>query len=166
MPLRKGLPVERGIRATFGLRKLRVLAAILLSLGIGAVIVGMVLPAYKSPQAFTASGPNVTFTADRNYWIDYYLIPPIDEGTPITLTLVSSKPGRHGFHWRHLICRLNQFPDSLWLMRCLDPTRPDWSTWGDQHSPRCTPSRFQAGTAHTQSGSNQDGLGSSTSDME
>ena len=93
MPLRKGLPVERGIRATFGLRKLRVLAAILLSLGIGAVIVGMVLPAYKSPQAFTASGPNVTFTADRNYWIDYYLIPPIDEGTPITLTLVSSKPG-------------------------------------------------------------------------
>jgi len=56
--------------ATFGLRKLRVLAAILLSLGIGAVIVGMVLPAYKSPQAFTTSGPNVTFTADRNYWID------------------------------------------------------------------------------------------------
>jgi len=93
MPLREGFHVERGTGATFGLRKLRVAAAILLSLGIGAVVVGLILPAYKSPQAFMTSGPDVTFTAERNYWIDYYLLPPIDEGTPITLTLVSSKPG-------------------------------------------------------------------------
>jgi hypothetical protein len=80
-------------RATFVLRKLRILAAILLSLGVGAVIVGVILPAYKTPQTFTGSGPKVPFTKDRNYWIDYYLIPPIDESGPIVLTLVASRPG-------------------------------------------------------------------------
>ena len=68
------------------------LAAILLSLGVGALIVGLILPAYKSQQTFTASGPHVTFTKERTYWIDFYLIPPIDQGTPILLSLVSSKP--------------------------------------------------------------------------
>jgi hypothetical protein len=70
-----------------------VLAALLLSLGIGAIIVGMILPAYKSQQTFTATGPHIAFTPERNYWIDFYLIPPIDEGTPIMLSLFSSKPG-------------------------------------------------------------------------
>jgi len=65
----------------------------LLSLGIGALIVGVILPAFKSQQTFTASGPHVTFTQERNYWVDFYLIPPIDQGTPIMLSLVSSKPG-------------------------------------------------------------------------
>jgi len=64
-----------------------------LSLGVGALIVGVILPAYKTPQTLTASGPKVPFTPERNYWIDFYLIPPIDEGRPITLTLMSSKPG-------------------------------------------------------------------------
>jgi hypothetical protein len=64
----------------------------MLSLGIGAVIVGLILPAYKSQQTFTASGPKITFTSERTYWIDYYLIPPIDEGTPILLSLFASKP--------------------------------------------------------------------------
>ncbi len=65
----------------------------MLSLGIGALIVGVILPAFKSQQTFTASGPHITFTPERNYWIDFYLIPPIDQGTPIMLSLVSSKPG-------------------------------------------------------------------------
>ena len=65
----------------------------LLSLSVGFLILGAILPAYKTPQTFTASGPNVTFTSERNYWIDFYLIAPIDEGQPITLALVSSKPG-------------------------------------------------------------------------
>jgi hypothetical protein len=53
----------------------------------------MILPAYKSQQAFTAKGPDITFTHERNYWIDFYLIPPIDEGTPIMLSLFSNRPG-------------------------------------------------------------------------
>jgi hypothetical protein len=64
-----------------------------LSLGVAFLILGVVLPEYRTPQTFTASGPNVTFTSERDYWIDFYLIPPIGEGQPITLTLVSSKPG-------------------------------------------------------------------------
>jgi hypothetical protein len=65
----------------------------LLSLGIGAIIVGAILPAYKSQQTFAATGPHITFTSERDYWIDFYLIPPIDEGTPIMLSLFSNKPG-------------------------------------------------------------------------
>jgi len=75
------------------LSKYRVLGAVLLSLGVAFLILGVVLPEYRTSQAFTASGPNVTLTSERDYWIDFYLIPPIGEGQPITLTLVSSKPG-------------------------------------------------------------------------
>ena len=75
------------------LRKYRALAALLLSVSVAFLILGFVLPEYRTAQTFTASGPNVTFTSERNYWIDFRLIPPIDEGQPITLTLVSSKPG-------------------------------------------------------------------------
>jgi hypothetical protein len=64
----------------------------MLSIGIGTLIMGLILPAYKSQQAFTASGPRITFTSERTYWIDFYLIPPIDEGTPIMLSLFASKP--------------------------------------------------------------------------
>jgi hypothetical protein len=65
----------------------------MLSLGVGGIIVGLILPAYKSQQTFTASGPKIPFTSERTYWIDYYLIPPIDEGTPILLSLFANKPG-------------------------------------------------------------------------
>ena len=75
------------------MRKYRVLGAVLLSLGVAFLILGFVLPEYRTPQTLTASGPNVTFASERDYWIDFYLIPPIDEGQPITLTLVSNKPG-------------------------------------------------------------------------
>jgi len=78
---------------TLVLRRLRILAALLLSLGVGALIVGVILPAHKTPQTLTASGPRLPYTAERNYWIDFYLIPPIDEGRPITLTLVTNIPG-------------------------------------------------------------------------
>lgn len=80
-------------RVTPILSKYRVVGVVLLSLGVAFLILGVVLPEYRTSQTFTASGPNVTFTSERGYWIDFYLIPPIDEGQPITLTLVSSKPG-------------------------------------------------------------------------
>lgn len=83
----------RSARATFVLRRYRILGAVLLSLGVGAIIVGLILPGYKTPQILTVSGPKVSFTAEREYWIDFYLIPPIDEGRSIILTLVSSRPG-------------------------------------------------------------------------
>jgi hypothetical protein len=66
---------------------------LLLAVSVGLLALGFVLPQYKTPQTFTASGPNVNFTSEREYWIDFHLIAPIDEGQPITLTLVSSKPG-------------------------------------------------------------------------
>jgi hypothetical protein len=80
-------------RTPFVLRKYRVLGAVLLSLSVGFLILGVFLPEYRTAQTFTASGPNVAFTSERDYWIDFYLIPPIDKGQPITLALVSSKRG-------------------------------------------------------------------------
>jgi hypothetical protein len=80
-------------RVTLVLSRYRVLGAVLLCLGVAFLILGVVLPEYRTSQTFTASGPNVTFTSERNYWIDFYLIPPINEGQPIKLTLVSNKPG-------------------------------------------------------------------------
>jgi hypothetical protein len=53
----------------------------------------MILPAYKSQQTFAASGPQISFTKERTYWIDYYLIPPIDQGTPVLISVTSSRPG-------------------------------------------------------------------------
>jgi hypothetical protein len=60
-----------------------VLGAVLLSLGVAFLILGVVLPEYRAPQTFTASGPNVAFNSERDYRIDFYLIPPIDKGQPI-----------------------------------------------------------------------------------
>jgi len=51
------------------------------------------MPYYKSPQRLDGSGPGVQFTPDRPYWINSYLLPPIDAGQQIGLTLLSDKPG-------------------------------------------------------------------------
>ena len=51
------------------------------------------MPYYKSPQRLEGSGPNVDFTSSRPYWINAYLIPPIDADQPISLTLLSNRPG-------------------------------------------------------------------------
>ena len=39
------------------------------------------------------SGPDVNFSSSLPYWINSYLIPPIDAGKPITLSVLSNKFG-------------------------------------------------------------------------
>jgi hypothetical protein len=51
------------------------------------------MPYYKSPQRIQGSGPKVEFTSSLPYWIDTYFIPPIDAGTPISLSVSSDRTG-------------------------------------------------------------------------
>ena len=51
------------------------------------------MPYYKSPQRLEGIGPGVNFTPSRPYWINSYLIPPIDAGQPISLTVLSDREG-------------------------------------------------------------------------
>lgn len=51
------------------------------------------MPYYKSPQRLEGTGPNVHFTTNLSYAIRSYVIPPIDEGQPINLSVLSDRPG-------------------------------------------------------------------------
>jgi len=51
------------------------------------------MPYYKSPQRLEGSGPGVEFSSSRPYWINAYLIPPIDANQLVSLTLLSDRPG-------------------------------------------------------------------------
>lgn len=76
-----------------GIRKARAIGVILFTLGLIFLFFGTVMPYYKSPQRLEGSGPGVQFTSSRPYWINSYFIPPIDAGQPISLTVLSSRPG-------------------------------------------------------------------------
>ncbi len=65
----------------------------LIVLGIMLLIIGIIMPYYKSPQRLEGNGPNVEFSSSRSYWIKTYIIPPIDAGNPISLNLLSNKTG-------------------------------------------------------------------------
>jgi len=75
------------------LRKGKFTGGLLLGLGITMLIIGAVMPYYKTQQRLEGSGPNVEFSAKRPYWIKSYIIPPIDAGQPVTLSIISDKPG-------------------------------------------------------------------------
>ena len=76
-----------------GIRKARTIGVILFTLGLIFLFFGTVMPYYKSPQRLEGSGPGVQFTSFRPYWINSYFIPPIDAGQPISLTVLSNRPG-------------------------------------------------------------------------
>jgi hypothetical protein len=75
------------------LRKAKIVAALLVALGVGMIVIGTIMPYYKTQQRLEGSGPGVEFTSTRPYWIRAYVIPPIDEGQPVTLSLISDKAG-------------------------------------------------------------------------
>ena len=75
------------------IRKARTIGLSLLTLGLIFLFLGTIMPYYKSAQRLEGSGPGIEFTASRPYWINSYFIPPIDAGQPISLTVLSDRPG-------------------------------------------------------------------------
>jgi len=61
--------------------------------GVTLLVIGTLLPYYKTPQRLQGTGPNVEFTPSRPYWITSYIVPPIDRGQPINLIVLSDRPG-------------------------------------------------------------------------
>jgi hypothetical protein len=67
---------------------------ILITLSLIFLVLGTVMPYYKSPQRLEGTGPNVNFSPEQTYWINSYYIPPIDKGSEISLNVLSDRPGR------------------------------------------------------------------------
>ena len=65
----------------------------LITLAIICLVLGTVMPFYKSPQKLEGRGPGVQFTSSLPYWINSYLIPPVDSGTQIYLNVLSNRAG-------------------------------------------------------------------------
>lgn len=75
------------------IRKGRLIGNSLIVLAVILLIIGLLMPYYKTPQRLSGTGPGVEFTSALTYWVKTYIIPPIDSGTPINLSVLSDKPG-------------------------------------------------------------------------
>ena len=75
------------------IRRRQLVGDFLVVLGVVLIIVGFMMPYYKSPQRLKGAGPGIQFSANRSYWINNYVMPPIDAGQPISLNLLSDKQG-------------------------------------------------------------------------
>ena len=75
------------------IRKARTVGYSLIALGAFFLVIGLMMPYYKSPQHLQGTGPNLDTTTDRPYVIQSYIVPPIDAGQRISLSVLSDKPG-------------------------------------------------------------------------
>jgi hypothetical protein len=82
-----------GTLSPLHLRRGKVVGYSLIGLGIFFLLVGVVMPYYKTPQRLEGSGPAESFSSDRPYVISSYILPPIDEGEPINLSVMSDRAG-------------------------------------------------------------------------
>jgi hypothetical protein len=74
-------------------RKARAAGIALTTMALIFLAFGTIMPFYKSPQRLEGSGPGVDFTSSRPYWINSYLIPPVDTGKQMYLSVLSSREG-------------------------------------------------------------------------
>jgi len=75
-------------------RKAWTTGIVLITLSLIFLVLGTVMPYYKSPQRLEGTGPNISFTPTRTYWINSYYIPPVDKGSEINLNVLSDCAGR------------------------------------------------------------------------
>lgn len=73
-----------------GFTRNKVLANALIVIGVILLIIGVLLPNYKIPQRLAGEGPKVQY---NTYTVSSYIVPPIDQGSPISLDFLSDKPG-------------------------------------------------------------------------
>jgi hypothetical protein len=75
------------------IRRAKAAGIVLFTLGLLFLFVGTIMTYYKSPQRLDGIGPGIKYTPSRPYWIKSYLIPPIDAGQPVSLTVLSDREG-------------------------------------------------------------------------
>ena len=61
-------------------------------LGVSLIVLSIMMPYYKVPARLSGAGPHGAFRRDEPYIVSTYITPPIDKGTAISLTILSSKP--------------------------------------------------------------------------
>jgi len=75
------------------MHRLKAIGFILVIMGIMIIFMSTVLPLVKLPQTFIETGPKVELNEDISYWIDTYILPPIDADTPFSVDLEGAHPG-------------------------------------------------------------------------
>jgi hypothetical protein len=75
------------------MRRLKTFGILLVAAGALIIFMSTVLPLVKTPQTLQKKGPSVKLDETINYWIDTWILPPIDKGTSLTVDLVSESPG-------------------------------------------------------------------------
>jgi len=75
------------------LRRLKAIGFLLVIVGIIIIFMSTVLTLVKLPQTFVKKGPDVKLNENITYWIDTWILPPIDAGTPFSLELEGAQPG-------------------------------------------------------------------------
>jgi len=73
-----------------GFTRNKLVANALIVLGVILIITGVLLPYYKIPEQLASQGPRVQYDP---YTVSTYIVPPIDQGSPINLNLLSDRPG-------------------------------------------------------------------------
>lgn len=75
------------------MQRLKAIGFLLVIMGIVIIFISTVLPLVKLPQTFIETGPKVELDEEISYWIDTYILPPIDAGTPFSVDFEGAHPG-------------------------------------------------------------------------
>ena len=75
------------------MRRLMAFGLLLVIVGVVVIFASTVLPFVKLPQTFVKKGPSVKLNENITYWIDTWVLPPIDVGTPVSVDLEGAQPG-------------------------------------------------------------------------
>jgi len=73
-----------------GFTRNKAFANALIVIGVTLIIIGVLLPNYKVPQRLAGEGPKAQYDS---YTVSSYIVPPIDQGSPISLDFLSDRPG-------------------------------------------------------------------------
>jgi hypothetical protein len=75
------------------MRRLRTIGLFLVMAGLVITLTSTVLPLVKMPQTLFKRGPTVELNENVTYWIDTWILPPIDAGTQVSVDLEAGSPG-------------------------------------------------------------------------
>jgi hypothetical protein len=75
------------------MRRLRAIGLFLVIAGLVTTLMSTVLPLVKMPQTLVKRGPSVELNENVTYWIDTWILPPIDAGTQVSVDLRARNPG-------------------------------------------------------------------------